>query len=166
MRWRLPRRAETYRLWRPPHPPAFLWHVGDFLAALFVAVVFSVFFYAANDGIPRLFSFVGAVFGAVFFKKTLGRPFAAFATRLGGLVRYAVLLLLLPPLIALVTVGKHFLTYLIKVGVLLIKKQKKLYTNHKSRRYVKRVASAASRAGLVRRIRSALDREEGEEGGV
>ena len=163
-RWRLPKASVPYRFSQPPPLPAFFRHIGDFLAAILVALVFSVFFYAANDGIPRLFAFLGILLGAVLWKKTLGRLFFFLLTRLGALFRYAVLLLALPPAAILLGIGRRFLSCLIKASAILIKKQKKIYTNYKSRRYMRASVSAALRAGLSRRLSAALDQEErGEE---
>lgn len=162
LRWRLPQISAPYRFLGAPHPPRFFRHARDFLVALFVALVFCLFFYAANDGIPRLFAFLGSAFGVALWKKTLGRPLSSLLTVLGHLVRYAALLVLLPPLVALRRIGKRFLSCLIKAAASLIKKQKKLYTNHKSRRYVKRSVSSAAIAGLSRRLAAALREEETE----
>ncbi|MBQ2719538.1 MAG: spore cortex biosynthesis protein YabQ [Clostridia bacterium] len=165
-RWRLPRAAAPYRFLSAPALPKLFRHLGDLFGALFVSIVFSVFFYATNDGIPRLFAFLGCAFGAWLWKKTLGRPFFSLLSFLGELVRYLTLFLLMPPLSVLFGIGRRFLSCLIKAGGALIKKQKRSYTKSTSRRYVRRAVAELSVRRLGRRREAALSQEETGEGDV
>lgn len=137
--------------------PRIFGHISDFLVALTVAVSLLLFFFAENDGIPRLIAFVCVFFGASVFRKISAGPLRRVIHALSAAIRYLLLLSLYP----FVKVGKAFLSFLGKAMQFLIKSIKRIYTIRTSHRYMRRAASRGIGKSLSSVLGRALDRYEG-----
>lgn len=164
--YRLPKTAASYLTVGDYRFPKFFRHVFDFFFAVTVAVSFLVFFYAVNDGIPRLVAFVCAGGGAYILFRVRGWIVGRFFSPLAARVRYILLLLASPFLFVLLNVGKGFLRFLRNAVFVLIKSIKRIYTIHTSRRYVGKMLSRRVFGRRLRRISDAIKRHEEGEGNV
>ncbi len=156
-RMRLPRAVEPYRL-PGRRPPRWFRAVADFFIAVLCGLLLPVFYFAANDGIPRLFSLVAVALGALLLRRLAGRPLWRLLILLSSLLRAIWLTVGLLSLLFLCRIGKRFLAFLRKVAELLIKRGERLYTKHASQRYRRRTLGYLD-GRLRRRLTAALDAE-------
>ena len=157
----LPKVAEPYRLPRRHQPPRILRGLADFGIAALCGLALSVFYFATNDGVPRLFSLLAVALGAYAFEKTVKRPCRCFLILLFSCVRAVLLMAFLVVQCLFCGVGKCFLTFLRKTGLRLIKRLERLYTKHASQRYGRHAARRLSGKHLWRALSAALDAEGG-----
>ncbi len=159
---RLPRMAEPYRLPRRSQP-RICSGLADFSIAVFWGLSLSVFYFAENDGIPRLFSLLAVALGAYLLRRIAGRPLWRILILLCSCLRAFILIVSVVSHTLLLRIGKHFLAFLGKATHLLIKRLERLYTKHASRRYMKRSSARLGGSALRRTLSSALDAEGGQD---
>ncbi len=153
--------AEPYRMPRRAHPPRLLGGLADFFIAVFSGIALSVFYFAENDGIPRLFSLLAVALGAYLFRRIAGRRLFCILIFLCSCLRALILTFFAVARSLLLYIGKRFLAFLGKAAHLLIKHRKRLYTKHASRRYMKRAVAHLGGGALRRALSAALDAEGG-----
>ena len=123
----------------------FVSFLGEIIFSLVTAAALSVFYYCFNDGIPRLFSLLMALFGFLLFRKTAGRLLCRMTDRLTELFHllflYVLAYLIKPPLFGICWLARCLARLFRATGGRFLSAYRFVYSPIRMKRYMKKELS-------------------------